>query len=96
MIHNLIQATINHNIMSKTGERLITQDRILPESEWSEEVIQAKAFLEKEGFQVLLVGRIDMVGALNYHIQYVGELQRELKQLKESAQKRKKASGVKL
>lgn len=84
--------------MSSNGERIITQDRILSESEWSEEVNQAKALLEREGFQVIMCGSIDMVGAFNYHVKYIAQLQREIKQLKEDAEKkpRKKASGVKL
>ena len=60
-----------------------TENGAIPEAEWSEEVNQAKALLEKHGFQVLLVGGIDMIGALNYHIKYVTELQREVKKLKE-------------
>lgn len=81
--------------MSKNGERIITQDRILPESEWSEEVNQAKAFLEKEGFQVIMCGSIDMVGAFNYHVKYISQLQRELKELKESAEKKSRKKNIK-
>jgi hypothetical protein len=43
----------------------------LPEAEWSEEVNQAKALLEKEGFQVLNVGSINMIGAFNNHVHQI-------------------------
>jgi len=90
MIHNLIQA-IKHSIMSKNGERIITQDRILPESEWSEEVNQAKAFLEKEGFQVIMCGSIDMVGAFNNHVHQIRGLLAEKKILQAELAKYKEA-----
>jgi hypothetical protein len=55
----------------------------LPEAEWSEEVNQAKALLVKEGFQVLNVGSIDMIGAFNNHVHQVRGLLADRKELRE-------------
>ena len=60
--------------MSSKGDRMSN----LPQAEWSEEVNQAKALLEKEGFQVLNVGSIDMIGAFNNQVRQIQILQAEL------------------
>ena len=79
-----------HYIMSESPRaiRYYTENGPLPESEWSEEVKQAKELLEKHKFQVLLVGAIDVVGTLNYHIKWVTELLREKKELEEKLMKK--------
>jgi hypothetical protein len=53
--------------MSSKGERMSN----LPQAKWSEEVNQAKALLEREGFQVLNVGSLDMIGAFNNHVHQI-------------------------
>jgi hypothetical protein len=62
----------------------------LPEAEWSEEVNQAKALLEKEGFQVLNVGSICMIGAFNNHVHQIRGLLADKKILQEEFAEYKK------
>lgn len=83
--------------MQQIKNKMNAKEQAIFDQKWSEEIEQAKAFLEKEGFQVYNVGSVDLLGAFNYHVKYVAELQRDKKRLQEELEqlKAKKTKAAK-
>ena len=55
----------------------------------SEQINQAKALLENEGYQVYNCASVDLIGAFNYHIKQVRELLADKKRQQEEIEKLK-------